>query len=100
MGQMTELPTDKTNEISSALRCRLSEVEAPEPVDPEAQHRHLLLQGIARDFVLEAQQTTRQGPLPPHPLDPAPGFPGARPSRPGGAGTTLHPWRSPSCRSV
>jgi hypothetical protein len=56
MGPMT----DQTNEISSALRCRLSEAEAPDPVAPEAQHRHLLLQGIAQDFVLEAP-TTRKG---------------------------------------
>jgi hypothetical protein len=53
--------TDDTNEISSALRCRLSEAEAPGSTDPEAQHRHLLLQGIAQDFVLEAQRTTRKG---------------------------------------
>lgn len=59
MGQMTEQSTDQTNEISSALRCRLSEAEAPESVDPEAQHRHLLLQGIAQDFVLEAQPTRK-----------------------------------------
>ena len=53
--------TDRTNEISSALRCRLSQAETPESVDPEAPHRHLLLQGIAQDFVLEAQQKTRKG---------------------------------------
>jgi hypothetical protein len=59
MRQMIELPTDETNEISSALRCRLSEAEAPESVDPDAQHRHLLLQGIAQDFELEAQPTRK-----------------------------------------
>ena len=52
---------DQTYEISSALRCRLSEAKASDPVDTEAQHRHLLLQGIAQDFVLEAQQKTRKG---------------------------------------
>ena len=51
--------TDQSNGISSALRCRLSEADAPEAVDPGAQHRHLLLQGIAQDFVLEAQATRR-----------------------------------------
>lgn len=53
--------TDQKNEISSALRCRLSEAEPPESVEPDVQHRHLLLQGIAQDFVLEAQHTTRKG---------------------------------------
>jgi hypothetical protein len=53
--------TDGTNEISSALRCRLSEANARRSVDTEAQHRHLLLQGIAQDFVLEPQQRTRKG---------------------------------------
>lgn len=55
MGQMT----DQANEISSALRCRLSETETPDPVDHEAQHRHLLLQGIAQDFQLEALPTRK-----------------------------------------
>lgn len=55
MGQMIDQPTDETNDISSALRCRLSEAEVPESVDPDAQHRHLLLQGIAQDVALEAQ---------------------------------------------
>ncbi len=59
MGQMIELPTAKTNEISSALRCRLSEAEAPGSVDPDAQHRHLLLQDIAQDFELEGQPTRK-----------------------------------------
>jgi hypothetical protein len=63
MGQMTQQPTDQkteqTNDISSALRRRLSEAEAPESVDPEAQHRHLLLQGIAQDIELEAQPTRK-----------------------------------------
>jgi hypothetical protein len=53
--------TDQTHEVSSALRCLLAEAGSPEPVDAEASHRHLLLQGIAQDFVLEAQQTTRKG---------------------------------------
>jgi hypothetical protein len=55
MGQTT----DQMNEISSALRCRLSEAEPPDSVDPEAPHRHLLLQGIAQEFVLEAQRTRK-----------------------------------------
>jgi hypothetical protein len=55
------LTTDQTNEISSALRCRLSEAEPTDAVDPEAPHRHLLLQTIAQDLVLEAPQTTRRG---------------------------------------
>jgi hypothetical protein len=49
----------KTNEISSALRCRLSQAEAPESVDPDAQHRHLLLQDIAQNADLEAQPARR-----------------------------------------
>ena len=59
MGQKTEQKTGRTNEISSALRCRLSEAEASESVDPEAQHRHLLLQGIAQESELEAQPTRK-----------------------------------------
>jgi hypothetical protein len=51
--------TDQTNEISSALRCRLSEAEPTDSVDPEAPHRHLLLQGIAQDFVFEAQRARK-----------------------------------------
>ena len=50
------LTTDQTNEISSALRCRLSEAEPADSVGPEAPHRHLPLQGIAQDFVFEPQQ--------------------------------------------
>lgn len=53
--------TDKTNEISSALRCRLSEAEAPKSVDPDAQHRHLLLVGIAQDAQIGAQPVSRRG---------------------------------------
>ena len=49
----------KTNEISSALRCRLSQAEPPESVDPDAQHRHLLLQDIAQNAELEAQPARR-----------------------------------------
>lgn len=56
-----EATTDKTNEISSALRCRLSEAEPPESVDPDAQHRHLLLQGLAQDAELDAQPVARRG---------------------------------------
>jgi hypothetical protein len=53
--------TERTHEISSALRCRLSGAESPEPIDPESPHRHLLLQQIAQEVVLEAQQMTRKG---------------------------------------
>jgi hypothetical protein len=52
--------TDKTNEISSALRCRLSEAEAPKSVDPDAQHRHLLLQGLAQNAELDVQPVSRR----------------------------------------
>ena len=51
--------TDRTNEISSALRCRLSEAEPTNAVDPETPHRHLLLQGIAQDFVFEPPQARK-----------------------------------------
>jgi hypothetical protein len=51
----------KTNEISSALRCRLSEAAPPESVDPDAQHRHLLLQRLAQDARLDAQPVSRRG---------------------------------------
>jgi hypothetical protein len=56
-----EATIEKANEISSALRCRLTQAGAPEPIDPEAQHRHLLLQGIAQNAVLEAQPVSRRG---------------------------------------
>jgi hypothetical protein len=54
-----EATIDKTNEISSALRCRLSEAEPPKPVDPDAQHRHLILQGLAQDAELDMQPVSR-----------------------------------------
>ncbi|MEO8423950.1 MAG: hypothetical protein ABI595_08555 [Actinomycetota bacterium] len=56
---MTTTTETKTNEISSALRCRLSQAEPPESVDPDAQHRHLLLQDIAQNADLEAQPGRR-----------------------------------------
>jgi hypothetical protein len=56
-----DVTTGKANEISSALRCRLSEVEAPHEVDPDAQHRHLLLQGLAQNAVMEVQPASRRG---------------------------------------
>ena len=52
--------TDRTNEISSALRCRLSEAHAPQPVDPDAQHRHLILQGLAQNAELDVQPVSRR----------------------------------------
>lgn len=51
---------ETTNEISSALRCRLSEAEQ-ESVDPDAQHRHLLLQGLAQNAELDVQPVSRRG---------------------------------------
>ena len=47
--------TTDARTISSALRCRLSEAEPTDAVNPETPHRHLLLQGIAQDFVFEPQ---------------------------------------------
>ena len=41
--------TRTTNQIASALLCRLSEAEPQVPEDPDAQHRHLLLMGIAQN---------------------------------------------------
>jgi hypothetical protein len=55
-----EATTDKTNEISSALRCRLSEAQAPNSVDPDAQHRHLILQGLAQNAELDVQPVSRR----------------------------------------
>ena len=52
--------TDKTNEISSALRCRLSEAEAPTAIDPDAQNRHLILIGLAQSVELDAQPVSRR----------------------------------------
>jgi hypothetical protein len=56
-----EATIDKVNEISSALRCRLSEAEPTESVDFDAQHRHLLLQGIAQNAELAAPPVSRRG---------------------------------------
>jgi hypothetical protein len=42
-------PAGTTNQIASALLCRLSEAEAQTANDPEAQQRHLLLQRIAQN---------------------------------------------------
>jgi hypothetical protein len=56
-----EATTEKTNEISSALRCLLTEAGSPELVDPEAAHRHLLLQDIAQNAVLEVEPVIRRG---------------------------------------
>lgn len=56
-----EATIEKTNEISSALRCRLSEAKPPESLDPGAQHRHLLLQGIAQDAEVGVRSVTRRG---------------------------------------
>jgi hypothetical protein len=53
--------TEKANEISSALRCRLSQAEQQMSVDPDAQHRHLLLQDIAQNAELEAHPVSRRG---------------------------------------
>jgi hypothetical protein len=55
-----EATTEKTNEISSALRCRLSEGEAQRSVDPDAQHRHLILQGLAQNAELDVQPVSRR----------------------------------------
>jgi hypothetical protein len=57
---LVDTMTEQTNEISSALRCRLTQA-APKPVDPEIAHRHLLLQDIAQNAVLEAEPATRRG---------------------------------------
>jgi hypothetical protein len=56
-----EATTEKTNEISSALRCRLSQAEPPQSVDPDAQHRHLLLQELAQNSELDVQPVSRRG---------------------------------------
>jgi hypothetical protein len=57
---LVEAMTDKTTEISSALRCRLSEVEAPNTLDPDAQNRHLILIGLAQSVELDVQPVTRR----------------------------------------
>lgn len=56
-----ETTIEKANEISSALQCRLSQTEPPESVDPDAQHRHLLLVGIAQNAELEWHPAGRRG---------------------------------------
>ena len=55
-----EDPTGTTNQIASALLCRLSEAELQMAVDPEAQHRHLLLQGIAQNADLTTIPVARR----------------------------------------
>jgi hypothetical protein len=50
--------TETKHEISSALRCRLSQAEMHEPVDPDGQHRHLLLQELAQNAELDVQAAT------------------------------------------
>ena len=55
-----EATTQKTNEIASALLCRLSEADVQKSVDPDAQHRHLLLQGIAQSADLAAPPLSRR----------------------------------------
>jgi hypothetical protein len=57
---LVEALTDKTTEISSALRCRLSEVEAPSAIDPDAQNRHLILIGLAQNVELDVQSVRRR----------------------------------------
>ncbi len=53
-------PAGTTNQIASALLCRLSEAEAQTANDPEAQHRHLLLQGIAQNADLTTIPVSRR----------------------------------------
>ena len=52
--------TGTTNQIASALLCRLSEAEPQVSEDPEAQHRHLLLQGIAQNADLTPIPVSRR----------------------------------------
>jgi hypothetical protein len=56
-----EATIEKTNEISSALRCRLSEAKQPKSVGPDAQHGHLILQGIAQNAEVGVRAVTRRG---------------------------------------
>jgi hypothetical protein len=56
-----EATIEKTNEISSALRCRLSQAESPTSDDPDTQHRHLLLQGIAQNAEADVPSVSRRG---------------------------------------
>ncbi|MGZ5307064.1 MAG: hypothetical protein ACXWEG_10050 [Actinomycetota bacterium] len=56
-----EATVERTHEISSALRCRLSQAEPPKSVDPDAQDRHLLLQDIAQNAELDVQPVSRRG---------------------------------------
>lgn len=60
-GTDVQASTEKTNEISSALRCRLSQAEAPTTLEPDAQHQHLLLQEIAQNAELAGQPVSRRG---------------------------------------
>ena len=55
-----EDPTGTTNQIASALLCRLSEVEHQMSDDPEVPHRHLLLQGIAQNADLTTIPVSRR----------------------------------------
>jgi hypothetical protein len=55
--RLVEAAIEGTNEISSALLCRLSEAEPPRTVDPDARHRHLLLQGIAQNADVSVSPT-------------------------------------------
>lgn len=52
--------TEQTNEIASAIRCRLSGAEVQRMVDPDTQ-RHLLLHGIAQNAELDDQPVSRRG---------------------------------------
>ena len=56
---MEDQPGTK-NQIASALLCRLSEAEHQTSDDPEAQHRHLLLQGIAQNADLTTIPVSRR----------------------------------------
>ena len=61
-----------TNQIASALLCRLSE-PTWDVDDPEAKHRHLLLQGIAPERrSITTVPVGRRAPLPPFPVGIAP----------------------------
>lgn len=55
-----EDPIATTNQIASALLCRLSEAAPQAPDDPEAPHRHLLLQGIAQNADLTTIPVARR----------------------------------------
>jgi hypothetical protein len=59
-GRTVEDRNGTTNQIASALRCRLSEAGHQVSDDPEARHRHLLLQGIAQNADLPPVQAGRR----------------------------------------